>query len=321
LNPDKEHKDHQFASFGIEKLQQKHDNPFFLAVGIVKPHLPFDAPARFFDQLPKDITITNYKEDDLNDIPQAGRKLVKQGEFNRYKSDKAWGDIRRAYLASISWADYNIGRVLNALEKSEHADNTIVIIWSDHGFHLGEKNTFKKFTLWEEATRVPFIIYDGRAKKQPKGRKYANPVSLINVYKTIAEYTGIKTPKYTDGESLIPIINDQTKTLAKPTITSWGRGNYAVRTKDYRYIKYYNGGEELYNHTNDPNEWTNLAKDPNYATIKNNMKAQLPKNEKPMVTDFVSPWSVEGADRDKYRGKNAVKTSETKKDKKKKKKN
>jgi len=312
LNPDKEHKDHQFASFGIEKLQQKHDKPFFLAVGIVKPHLPFDAPARFFDQLPKNITIDNYKKDDLNDIPQAGKKLVKQGEFNRYKQDKAWADIRKAYLASISWADYNIGRVLKALEKSEHADNTIVIIWSDHGFHLGEKNTFKKFTLWEEATRVPFIIYDGRVKNQPKGRKYSEAVSLINLYKTIAEYTNLDIADYVDGESLIPVVKNQTTKLKKPVITSWGRGNYSIRTKDYRYIRYFNGGEELYNHKNDINEHTNLANNAQHQKIKNKLKSHLPKNEKPMVSDFLSKWSVEGADKAKYKGKSVPKKAKKK---------
>ncbi|MDT0551843.1 sulfatase [Urechidicola vernalis] len=304
LHPDEEHRDHQFANYGIEKLQEKHDKPFFLAVGIVKPHLPFDAPIRFFDKYPKEVDLENFKEDDLSDIPQAGKKLVKQGEFNQYKKDEAWGKIRRAYLASISWADYNIGRVLDALEASDYADNTVIVIWSDHGYHLGEKNTFKKFTLWEEATRVPFIIYDGRIKNQPQGRNYVEPVSLINVYKTIAEYTGVEVPEYVDGESLIPIIKDQTEQLTIPTITSWGRGNYAVRTKTHRYIRYYNGGEELYDHTADPNEWNNLAKDENQAELIKELKSHLPKNEHPMISDFVSPWSVEGADKAKYRGKN-----------------
>jgi len=322
LHPDEQHRDHQFANFGIEKLKEKHHKPFFLAVGIVKPHLPFDAPVRFFDQYSKEVDLANYKEDDLTDIPQEGKKLIKQGEFNRYKTDQAWGKIRRAYLASISWADYNIGRVLKALDESEYADNTVVVIWSDHGYHLGEKNTFKKFTLWEESTRVPFIIYDGRIKKQSNGRTYSAPVSLINVYKTIAEYTGVKVPNYVDGESLLPIVKNQTQKLTKPTITSWGRGNYAVRTETHRYIRYHNGDEELYDHTTDPNEWNNLAKDKEYDALKTKLKSQLPQNEKPMVEDFVNIWSIEGADRSKFRdNKAAPKTDSKKKKKTKKKKN
>ena len=304
LNPDEEHIDHQIASYGIEKLNEKHDKPFFLAVGIVKPHLPFDAPARFFDALPDDITPPEMIDNDSDDIPAVGKSLQKKGEFNHYKSKGVWNDVRKSYLACISWADYNIGRVLDALENSEYANNTIVILWSDHGYHLGEKQTFKKFTLWEEATKVPFIIYDTRTKKVQKGTNYSEPVSLINVYKTIADYTQISTPEYVDGESLAPIVKDQSVRLEAPTIIAWGRGNYSVRTKDYRYIRYFDGGEELYNHLNDPNEWNNLANDIEFTELKTELKAHLPQHEKPMVEDYVSKWSVEGADKSKYRQKN-----------------
>jgi len=303
INPDEEHIDHQVASYGIDKLNEKHDKPFFLAVGIVKPHLPFDAPARFFDALPENITPPEMIENDSDDIPTVGRSLQKRGEYNHYLSKGVWNDVRKSYLACISWADYNIGRVLDALEKSEYADNTIVVLWSDHGYHLGEKKTFKKFTLWEEATRVPFIIYDGREKSQVKGRTYADAVSLINVYKTIADYTGTEIPTYVDGESLVPIVNDASLKLENPTIIAWGRGNYSVRTKSYRYTRYFDGGEELYNHNNDPNEWTNLANNPNYESLKNDLKGHLPKEEKEMVSDYLSIWSIEGADKSKYRGK------------------
>lgn len=303
-NPDEEHKDHQFASYGVEKLKEKHDKPFFLAVGIVKPHLPFDAPARFFNQLPDNITIDNFKEDDLNDIPKVGRSLPKKGEYNYYLNNNAWDEVRKAYLACISWADYNIGRVLDALEKSEYADNTIVIIWSDHGFHLGEKMSFKKFTLWEEATRVPFIIYDSREKTSQKGKTYSEAVSLINIYKTITDYTGIETPAYVDGESLVPIIKDPTTKLSGPSITTWGRGNYAVRSENYRYIRYFDGGEELYDHNVDQSEWKNLANDPAYGHIKKELNSNLPKNEVDIVPDFISIWSVEGADKARLKNKN-----------------
>jgi arylsulfatase A-like enzyme len=295
------------ASYGIEKLNEKHDKPFFLAVGIVKPHLPFDAPARFFDALPDDITPPEILENDSEDIPVVGRSMQKKGEYNHYKSKGVWNDVRKSYLACISWADYNIGRVIDALEKSEYADNTIVVLWSDHGYHLGEKQTFKKFTLWEEATRVPFIIYDTRTKQVQKGSTYSEAVSLINVYKTIADYTNIPSPDYVDGESLISIVKDPSATLKDPTIIAWGRGNYSVRTKDFRYIRYFDGGEELYNHKEDPNEWKNLASDVNYDSLKSELKTQLPKEEKPMVSDYLSIWSIEGADKSKYRGKKSKK--------------
>ena len=159
INSDEEHVDYQVASYGVDVLKQKHEKPFFLAVGIVKPHLPFDCPKRFFDALPENIEAPAILENDLVDIPAEGNSFRRAGDDRQFKKDKAWEDVRRAYLACNSWADFNIGRVLDALEKSPYADNTIVVLWSDHGFHQGEKMSFKKFTLWEEATRVSFIIY------------------------------------------------------------------------------------------------------------------------------------------------------------------
>ncbi|AZQ64801.1 iduronate sulfatase [Flammeovirga pectinis] len=300
---DEDHKDHQVASYGIDVLNEKHDKPFFLAVGIVKPHLPFDAPKRFFDALPENIQAPAIYEEDLMDIPKEGLGMRKAGDYNFFKKEGKWEDVRRAYLACISWADFNIGRVLEALENSEYADNTIVVLWSDHGYHLGEKMSFKKFTLWEEATKVPFIIYDPRKDSKVKGgENYDEAVSLINIYKTIADFAVIETPKYVDGESLVPVLKHPNKTLKHPAITSWGKGNYAVRTEDYRYIRYYDGTEELYFHTEDDNEWYNLAKGEEYQEKKEELASYLPQNEAPLVKDFVAPWSVEGEGREEFRG-------------------
>ncbi|MCA0932480.1 sulfatase [Lutimonas saemankumensis] len=312
INPDEEHIDHQVASYGIEKLNEKHDKPFFLAVGIVKPHLPFDAPVRFFDALPDQVTPPEVLENDSDDIPAVGRSLQKRGEYNHYLSKGVWNEVRKSYLACISWADYNIGRVLDALEKSDYADNTVVVLWSDHGYHLGEKKTFKKFTLWEEATRVPFIIYDTRTKGKENADNYTDAVSLINVYKTIADYTGVQIPDYVDGESLVPIVKGHSEKLKNPTIIAWGRGNYSVRSKTHRYTRYFDGGEELYDHQNDPNEWKNLAKDEKFEVVKQELSAYLPSVEEPMVSDFVSPWSIEGADKAAYKKKKGTSHKKTK---------
>lgn len=302
INVDEEHVDHQVASYGIDILKKDHNKPFFLAVGIVKPHLPFDCPERFFNALPADIEPPAILADDLLDIPAEGNSFRRVGDDRRFKNDKAWEDVRRAYLACISWADYNIGRVLNALQQSRYADNTIVILWSDHGFHMGEKMSFRKFTLWEEATRVPFIIYDGRNKIN-QGKVYTKSVSLINIYRTLADMTGIEVPAYVDGESLMPVLQNTDALLSKPTIISWGRGNYAVRTKDWRYIRYFDGTEELYNHLSDENEWHNLANDNKYQKIKKELSASLPKNEAATIEEYVSTWSVVGADKAKLKGK------------------
>ncbi|MBR8536143.1 sulfatase [Carboxylicivirga sediminis] len=303
VNADDEHVDYQVASYGVDILQSEHDKPFFLAVGIVKPHLPFDCPERFFNALPEKIEAPAILEDDLLDIPAEGNSFRRAGDDKRFKNDKAWEDVRRAYLACISWADYNIGRVLDALEASPYADNTIVVLWSDHGFHLGEKMSFKKFTLWEEATRVPFIIYDGREKAHQGGQNYSEAVSLINIYRTLAELSGIEAPGYVDGESLVPVLKNTDEQLVKPTITSWGRGNYAVRTKDWRYIRYFDGTEELYHHKSDANEWHNLANDVKHKKVKEELAARLPKRDAETIQEFISPWSVYGVDKEKWKTK------------------
>lgn len=297
FHPDEDHIDHQVASYGIDILNKKHDKPFFLAVGIVKPHLPFDAPIRFFESLPDSIAAPAILKNDLADIPQEGNRLRKRAQA--FYKDKAWEDVRRAYLACISWADYNIGRVIDELEKSPYADNTVVVVWSDHGYHLGEKMAFKKFTLWEEATRVPFIIYDGRVKD--KGINCDQSVSLINIYKTLADMAGVVAPDYVDGESLVQQLKNPDKELVKPAIISWGKGNYAVRTNEWRYIRYHDGTEELYAHKSDSNEWHNLASKPEFEAVKMELAKSLPNNEAPIVEDYISNWSIEGADRERLR--------------------
>jgi arylsulfatase A-like enzyme len=291
-NPYDEHPDHKVASYGIDVLKQKHDKPFFLAVGIVKPHLPFICPKEFFDLYPDPVDPPRILENDLADIPWVGKSMAKLSDDNRFKKDNAWDKVRRAYLACNSWADYNIGRVLDALEESPYADNTIIVLWSDHGYGQGEKRHFRKFALWEETTRVPFIIWDRREKKTPEGRIVKDGVSLINIYKTLAEMTGLDAPAYLDGYSLVPYLKDTSLPLPTPSICSWGRGNYALRDADYRYIRYFDGSEELYSHEKDPDEWTNLADNPEYAAVKDRMAKYFPANEAPLFMEYIADWSI-----------------------------
>jgi arylsulfatase A-like enzyme len=292
LNPLEDHNDYKFASYGVSVLEKQHDKPFFLAVGIVRPHLPFICPKRFFDLYPKEVEPPRIKTDDLSDIPAVGKAMAKVSDDYRFKKDKAWNKVRRAYLACISWADYNIGRVLDALEASPYADNTVVVLWSDHGYAMGEKRHFRKFALWEETTRVPFIIWDAREKKAIAGREVKGGVSLLNVYRTLAELSDIEVPEKVDGFSLVPQLKDASTPVEGQAICSWGRGNYTVRTRDWRYTRYFDGGEELYDHTKDPDEWTNLANNPEYKERKAKLAAKLPQQEVPMVYDGLEAWSV-----------------------------
>jgi arylsulfatase A-like enzyme len=287
-SPLADHPDYQVASYGIDVLTRRHDQPFFLAVGIVKPHLPFICPPEFFDLYPENVDAPRINPTDLDDIPAVGQAMAKLADDRRFKQDEAWSTVRRAYLACISWADYNIGRVLDALEASPHADNTIIVLWSDHGYGMGEKNHFRKFALWEETTRVPFIIFDPRQKGAPADRTVTDAVSLINIYQTLADLVGLAPPAGIDGFSLTPQLRDPTTPLTEPAICSWGRGNYTVRDRDFRYTRYFDGGEELYAHREDPDEWINLADQSEHSEIKNRLAAFLPKTEAPLITKAIT---------------------------------
>lgn len=296
FNPEEEHADYLRASYGADILSRRHNKPFFLAVGFVKPHLPFDCPERFFNALPDKILPPAINGDDLSDIGEEGVSMCRLGDDKRFRKDNAWEEVRRAYLACISWTDYNIGRLLEGLYKSQYADNTVVVLWSDHGFHLGEKNSFRKFTLWEESTRVPFIIRDLREKKA--GRISDQPVSLINIYRTLAELAGLQAPDYVDGESLVPQLKDPFLNETNPAVTSWGRGNYAVRTKEWRFIKYYDGDKELYWHKNDPDEWNNLYGRAEFQDKTDELSKFIPLKDAPLLKkDLVQKWSIYGADK------------------------
>jgi len=293
-NPYSEHPDFITASYGINMLKRKHDKPFFLGVGFIKPHLPFVCPKEFFDALPEKILPPPIKIDDHNDIPWAGRAFTKIKDEYQYRKDGAWNAVRRSYLACISWTDYNVGRVLSALEKSPYADNTIIVLWSDHGFHQGDKRSFSKFSLWEESTRVPFIIYDPRHENY-KG-DCSEPVSLLYIYRTLTDMTGLETPDYVMGNSLVPQMKNVKKAVSAPAMTTWGRGNYSLRNKDFRYTRYFDGTEEFYDHRKDPNEWENLADNPKYQNEKENIKKFLPKTETPLFMIGIKEGSVMGAD-------------------------
>jgi arylsulfatase A-like enzyme len=295
-NPLGDHPDYQVTSYGIDVINQEHNQPFFLAVGIVKPHLPFVCPQEFFDIYAGKIQQPLIRQRDLSDVPWVGRSMAKLSDDFKFRKDETWEKVHRSYLACNSWADYNVGRILDALEASDHAANTIVVLWSDHGYHQGEKRSFRKFTLWEESTRVPFIILDPRPGRMKAGN-CNEAVSLIHVYRTLADMAGLDVPDYVDGESLTQQLREPATELDSPAITTWGRGNYSVRGDKFRYTKYFDGGEELYDHANDPQEWKNLADDPQFAANKNELSNFLPGNESPLVKEGVALWNVIDADR------------------------
>lgn len=296
LSPLEDHIDYNISTFGEEVLQRTHEQPFFLALGFIKPHLPFVAPKQYFDLFPLDsIQSPPIKDDDLADIPWAGRSNANLNDDYRYRSREEWPAWIRAYLACNAYTDDNVGRVIQALDASPYKDNTIIVLWSDHGYHFGEKRSHRKFSLWEEATRVPLIIIDPRYPTSA-GKRCATPVSLIDLFPTLLESTGIAIPNDTDGSNLSPLLADPSSVDAEPALTTWGRGNYSLRSSRWRYTRYFDGTEEFYDHQSDPNEWTNLAAQEAYQSEKERLQAFFPQAEAPLVLEGKALHNVVDAD-------------------------
>lgn len=238
--------------------------PFFCAAGIYKPHLPWYVPKRFFDLYDPDrITLPVVREDDLDDVPLRARQWALSPDDHKLVTARnLWRPAVQGYLAAISYCDWIVGRIIAALDRSPHAENTVIALWSDNGFHLGEKLHWRKFVLWEEATRVPMIIVPpaGVARQAC----YFDPVSLIDLFPTITELCGVAGLANVDGKSLVGPMT-MPNSPGRPVKMIWGAGNLSVRSGDWRYTNYEGSGEELYHHRLDPNEWNNLAGDPRFT--------------------------------------------------------
>jgi arylsulfatase A-like enzyme len=260
-----------------EQLQREHAKPFFLACGIYRPHEPWFVPKKYFEPFPLESIQPGpgVKEGDLDDVPPTGQRIGRNRYFAHIQEHKQWKQAIQAYLASIYFADAMLGRVLDALEQSPHRDNTIVVLWSDHGWHLGEKEHWRKFALWEEATRAPLIwVVPGLTRP---GTRCDRPVDFMGIYPTLAELCGLPVPAHQEGVSLAPLLRDPAAAWDRPAITNYRFGNHTVRTAGWRYIRYENGDEELYDETADPREWTNLAARPEFAARKAELAAHLPR--------------------------------------------
>ena len=260
--------DAESVDFALDYLKRSRDKPFFLACGTFRPHLPWYVPRKYFDLYPLDkIQLPLVREDDLDDIPTEGRQLSKtrRGDFEKIKHADKWKQAVQAYLASISFADAQVGRLLEALDQSPYAENTVIVFWSDHGWHLGEKNHWHKMTLWEEATRVPLIVVAPGVAKA--GERCDRPVGLIDIYPTLIDLCGLKAKPELDGISLTPLLRHPDAAWSRPAVSQYKRGQCAVRSQRWRYIRYSDGTEELYDHDTDPHEWTNLAGDDKHRPV------------------------------------------------------
>ena len=276
--------DAKVVSWASKQLAKTHKKPIFLSVGIYRPHVPWYVPKQYFDRFPIDkIQLPKHLADDLADVPIAGQAMAKRKWHKWISENNQWKKAVQGYLASLAFADDMVGSLINALDKGPLSKNTLIILWGDHGYHLGEKESWEKFSLWEDTTRVPLIIVDPRRTKPDT--LCESPVSLLDLYPTLIELCGLKLPpQKLEGRSLVNSLIKPMEKTGRAIITTQGRGNHAVRSSRYRYIRYADGSEELYDHKTDSHEWNNLSEDPSLFKVKSELMNYLPKfNAKPVL--------------------------------------
>ena len=279
---DSEMADYELAVSAAEALQESFEKPFFLSVGFFRPHVPLFVPPKWFDLYDAEkITLPGDPKADLEDLPGNFLDINDYAVAPKHAEVVGAGKQRsltEAYLASISFVDHCVGVVLDALESSPYAENTIVVLWSDHGFHLGEKQHWAKRTLWEESTRVPLLF---AGPNLPSGEACAEPASLLDIYPTLVELCDLPRNENLEGISLVPQLNDPRLPREEPAITSSYFGNHSIRSRDWRLIVYEDGAMELYDHRKDPDEFRNLAEDPSHSDMIEELSKWVPKNAVP----------------------------------------
>jgi len=268
--------DWQLAGWVSAEVSKRHTTPFLLMAGFVKPHLPWYVPREYFDRVPADsVTPPPLRTNELEGLPTVAQR----------REGRALGELRSkrreafaAYLAACAFADDCVGRVMAALDAGPNRDNTIVVLCGDNGFQMGEKNTWGKGRLWEESTRVPLILAGHGVSAQ---QRCAKPVSLLDLYPTLVEMCGLPPVKTLEGESLVPLLKNSSAAWDHVALTTMAYKSHGVRTERWRYIRYADGSEELYDHDADPREWKNLANDGKYETLKEDLRRRLPAYDAP----------------------------------------
>ena len=284
-NKDEELGDYRIASAAIQAIQQAPpEQPFFIGCGFRLPHVPCFAPQAWFDLYPLDkLQMPPLLDNDRDDTPLFSWYLhwkLPEPRLSVLQRIQAWETLVQSYLATTSCVDSQVGRVLDALDASGRAEQTIVVLWSDHGWHLGEKGITGKNTLWERSTRVPLIFAGPGIRPE---QRCSRPVELLDIYPTLLELCGQPPRSDLEGQSLVPLLENAKLVRERPAITTHNQGNHAIRTERWRYIRYANDSEELYDLRTDPNEWHNLAAQPHLKSIKLELARWLPKVDRPAV--------------------------------------
>lgn len=296
--------DYKTSEYAIGFLQREHTKPFFLNVGIYKPHSPFFAPQEFFDLYPLENLQTPEIIKENWAFSTGAKDLLKPVEWFWTGMQKAveenpdaYKKFVQAYQAASTYSDAMIGRVIDALDQSPYRDNTIIVVWSDHGFNIGEKEHLEKFALWEKTTRVPYIIV-APGQIDP-GTTIDKPVDLTSLYPTLIDLTGIENYRPArfsikdnlHGNSLIPLFSDP-DAYFPPALMTYMKGNHAIRKDNWRYIQYHDESEELYNLLNDPYEWNNLAGNSDYQEIIDYLRTYIPTENADQVPDVSDPGEI-----------------------------
>jgi len=278
---DAEHTDGMVATEAIQLLEKHANEPFFLAVGFYKPHTPYVAPKKYFDLYPLEkIKMPKEPKEHFAHIPEPALASNKPWPYFGVTEDQA-RECKQAYYATISFVDAQIGRVLDALDRLKLSDNTIVVFWSDHGYHLGEHGLWMKQSCFEESARVPLII--AAPGQKARGKVSPRIVELLDLYPTLADLAGLTAPKNLEGASLRPLLNNPKATWTRPAFTQVQRGTfpgYSVRTERWRYTEWDDGaqGKQLYDHNKDPRELNNLAGNPKFTKEEAELQALVKQN-------------------------------------------
>lgn len=293
------------VEWAIEKLQKDYDKPFMLGVGFLRPHVPYTAPREYFEMYPLDeIEVPKAIEDEFADIPMYGKAMAEgitepgAEHIVRTLGEDYRKQLVQGYLASITFMDAQLGKLLDALDKSKYGKNTIIVLWSDHGQCFGEKMNWRKNNIWNEATVAPMLwivpgVTDG-------GQVNKNAVSLLDIYPTLTGLCDVNKSKQQDGEDILPLLQDMNVKRKKPVVSTWTYGSHSIRRDNWRYIRYNDGSEELYDEVKDFGEHINLANDPKYKAVVKELKQYLPKDiyqptdknkEYHMINNRVERWT------------------------------
>lgn len=276
--------DWKLADWTIQQLQQSHKQPFFICTGFFLPHVPCYVSPKWFELFPEaDLQLPPVMFDDRSDTPRFSWYLhwkLPEPRLRFLQEESQWKNLVRSYLASTAFVDHQVGRILEALDASPWVSNTIVVLWSDHGWHLGEKLITGKNSLWERSTRVPLIFAGPGVSSMAR---CAEPAELLDIYPTLAELCHLPPPDAQEGHSLVPQLRDPNTARPWPAITTHNHDNHGIRTRDWRYIRYADGSEELYNMQQDPHEWSNVATEPANSTTLAHHRTLLPTSSRPPV--------------------------------------